>query len=253
MRRLAALLIAAFTATMAPAEDAPTGTFAQEECVTCHESDAPDLVAAWRDGPHGTAADCTACHGGSHEGSLRMARQDAACIACHGGDAAAVTRSYRTSKHGVIATLESARWDWSLPLAEANYRTPGCAYCHLHEGAHGRAADDPSVIYACTDCHAPRYVDTLLETAERTLGIGMLKVDEAADAVIAFVESGVPSAQETAKLEAMVAAMREVTLRDLRLGLGHQSPDFQWWYGQAALDGDLIRIKARITRGLREE
>ena len=37
-------------------------------------------------------------------------------------------------------------------------------------------------------------------------------------------------------------------LRNLRLGAGHQSPDYQWWHGQPALDGDLIRIRNAVSR-----
>lgn len=253
MRRLALVLLVLSAALMARAEDAPVGVFSPAECIACHEGSTPDLVAIWRDGPHGATADCTTCHGSDHKGSLQAARKSETCIACHGGAASSVARSYLTSKHGVIATLESARWDWSLPVAEANYRVPSCAYCHMHEGGHGHVAADENSLYACLDCHAPRYVDTMLETARRTLAIGTLKVDEAEAAVRAFAESGIPLAQETAQLETMLATMRDTTLRDLRLGLGHQSPDYQWWYGQAALDGDLIRIKARITRALRED
>ena len=35
-------------------------------------------------------------------------------------------------------------------------------------------------------------------------------------------------------------------LRNVYLGIGHQSPDYQWWHGQPALDGDLLRIKDYI-------
>ena len=35
--------------------------------------------------------------------------------------------------------------------------------------------------------------------------------------------------------------------RNVRLGTGHQSPDYQWWHGQPALDGDLLRIKGIIA------
>jgi hypothetical protein len=35
--------------------------------------------------------------------------------------------------------------------------------------------------------------------------------------------------------------------RNVRLGVGHQSPDYQWWHGQPALDGDLLRIKGLIA------
>jgi hypothetical protein len=29
--------------------------------------------------------------------------------------------------------------------------------------------------------------------------------------------------------------------------VGHQSPDYQWWHGQPALDGDLLRIKGVVA------
>lgn len=34
--------------------------------------------------------------------------------------------------------------------------------------------------------------------------------------------------------------------KNVHLGVGHQSPDYQWWHGQPALDGDLLRIKDSI-------
>jgi len=40
-------------------------------------------------------------------------------------------------------------------------------------------------------------------------------------------------------------------LKNVRLGVGHQSPDYQWWHGQPALDGDLIRIRDRIAESRR--
>ena len=40
-------------------------------------------------------------------------------------------------------------------------------------------------------------------------------------------------------------------LGNVRLGAGHQSPDYQWWHGQAALDGDLIRLRDAVARASR--
>ena len=42
-------------------------------------------------------------------------------------------------------------------------------------------------------------------------------------------------------------------LANVRLGAGHQSPDYQWWHGQPALDGDLIRLREVVARAAREE
>jgi hypothetical protein len=46
-------------------------------------------------------------------------------------------------------------------------------------------------------------------------------------------------------LEALFVGM-QAHGRNVRLGVGHQSPDYQWWHGQLALDGDLLRIKGLI-------
>jgi len=40
--------------------------------------------------------------------------------------------------------------------------------------------------------------------------------------------------------------MQSLHLKNLYLGIGHQSPDYQWWHGQPALDGDLLRIKGAV-------
>ncbi|NQU62105.1 MAG: hypothetical protein HQ512_13325 [Rhodospirillales bacterium] len=42
-------------------------------------------------------------------------------------------------------------------------------------------------------------------------------------------------------------------MKSLRLGFAHHSPDYQWWYGQAALDGDLLRVKAAASRLRRQK
>jgi hypothetical protein len=165
---------------------------------------------------------CLSCHGDRH-GQLPQARKSQVCIACHDGPAA---RSHATAKHGVIETLEGRRWDWSKPLAEANQRAPACAYCHR---PHGKA----DMRAVCLDCHSPRFAETVMEAAKRGLEIGRLKLEE-----------GRATGGDPATLERSFAA--------LRLGLGHHSPDFQWWYGHAALDGDLVRLKATVTRQRRE-
>ena len=40
--------------------------------------------------------------------------------------------------------------------------------------------------------------------------------------------------------------MRSQHLKNVWLGIGHQSPDYQWWHGQPALDGDLLHIKGAL-------
>ena len=243
----ALLLLLLFIGFPARAEP-PSGPFSQTECVGCHGEKTPDLITAWRAGPHGTArtpAGCIACHGERHADSAARARRSETCIGCHDGPGAPAVRSYLTSKHGVIAAIEGGGYDFSRPLADANYRAPSCAYCHLHDGAHGAAEQTGE---ACYDCHSPRYADTLVAAGKRGLDVGLMKMREAEDAVAARRRGGKLTSDETKELDAMLRAMRDGALVGLRVGTVHQAPDFQWWLGQAALDGALLRIKARLSR-----
>jgi hypothetical protein len=57
---------------------------------------------------------------------------------------------------------------------------------------------------------------------------------------------GVLPAEDRRELDAFFVDMQSHA-RNVRLGVGHQSPDYQWWHGQPALDGDLLRIKGLIA------
>ncbi|MBT4220593.1 MAG: hypothetical protein HOE26_11530 [Rhodospirillaceae bacterium] len=210
-------------------------------CIGCHQ----ETTVTWRAGPHGKAdgAGCVSCHSELHDAVGSQARQEQSCVECHGGEHGAAAHSYRTSKHGVIATLEGAEWDWSQPLNDANYRAPTCAYCHMHDGTHGQMMSEDVLETSCMDCHSPRYVETLFASGRRTLAIGDLKL---AEAEAAFGDNPEP------KFIQMFETMQSKTMRNLRLGIGHQSPDYQWWYGHAALDGDLLRIKAAVSLDARK-
>ena len=218
------------------------GPFTQTECIQCHGERDPRLVEQWRAGPHGESADCIACHGPRH-GALPAARTDIVCTGCHGGP---VADSYAKSKHGVLVRL--GRPDWNNPLQRGAYRAPGCAYCHLHDGDHGDSMDlgrGASVgEWVCSGCHAPRYVSRQLEAGQRLLGIARLKAEE-----VAAIAARHPAGEE-----AVAALLGSVQghLRNVRVGAGHQSPDYQWWLGQPALDGDLIRLRDAVEGARRE-
>ncbi|MCP4701145.1 MAG: hypothetical protein GY862_30465 [Gammaproteobacteria bacterium] len=224
------------------AAEAASAPFTQTQCQTCHKKRDPALTTQWRAGPHAAVA-CLACHGDRH-GALPAARQDAACTGCHGG---ATEHSYAVSKHGVIVILEQTRWDWTAPLARGNYRAPGCAYCHLHDGDHGNTMDAARGRHVrewiCGGCHAPRYVADQFAAGTQLLEIGRLKAEEAAS-IAARHPQGPKALAETLELV-------QKHLRHLRLGAGHHSPDYQWWHGQPALDGDLIRLRDAVARALR--
>jgi hypothetical protein len=169
------------------------------------------------------------------------------CVDCHAG---AAERSYALSKHGVIARIETGR---------ERRRTPDCAVCHTFEAAapapqhHVKKASRQKAreqaTAGCGACHSPRYVTEQLAAAQRGLALGEMKRREA-EALVELARKEV-SAAELAQIEKLLATLREENLRDLRLGLAHQSPDYQWWLGQAALDGSLLRIKGALGEARR--
>lgn len=169
------------------------------------------------------------------------------CVDCHAG---AAERSWALSKHGVIARIEAGR---------ERRRTPGCEACHAVEAktpapqhyakktSRQEAREQAST--GCGACHSPRYVAEQLAAAQRGLALGEMKRREA-EALVEFARKEM-NATELAQIEKLFATLRDENLRDLRLGLAHQSPDYQWWLGQAALDGSLLRIKAALGEARR--
>jgi hypothetical protein len=95
----------------------------------------------------------------------------------------------------------------------------------------------------CKDCHSPRYINRLLDNGEDMLEIAGKKINEAdkliAQAAVIFNQ------QELLPAKKIMQKMQQ-HLTNVYLGAGHQSPDYQWWHGQPALDGDLLRIKGVI-------
>ncbi|MBF0628478.1 MAG: VTT domain-containing protein [Magnetococcales bacterium] len=203
---------------------------AEEPCEHCH---AP-LLPSWQQSRHHqTDVQCQACHGTRHTGEMAAhARRNESCISCHINE----NNSYKTSKHGVITTLEAERMDFTLPLTGGNLRAPTCAYCHLHQNAHASLQDQTA---PCRDCHSPRFVTTWMESGARNRAIGEMKYREAME-LLATLPDRPPFQEATLRLR---ESLRH-HLKNLTLGVGHQSPDELWWHGQAALDGDLLRVKS---------
>lgn len=73
---------------------------------------------------------CIACHT-RHGFNLEEARKPEACYTCHMGPDHPNYEAYMSSKHGAIYAARGSRWNWQAPMAEANYETPTCAYCHM--------------------------------------------------------------------------------------------------------------------------
>ena len=265
MRGLLCVWLIGFTSASMADAPVPEGAFENSACVECHQQQHAELVAAWQQSAHAqteTLARCVDCHGDTHDRAAARARQDGTCVECHGGADGPVVHSYTTSKHGVLVRLEQDEWDWERPLELANYRAPGCSYCHMHRGNHNvsisvRTGDAMEEIDAaerervqdalravCQECHSPRYITRLFDNGERMLAIGRMKVREAAG-VLEQAESDFTATELTTAREHLVS-MQSLHLKNLYLGIGHQSPDYQWWHGQPALDGDLLRIKGAV-------
>lgn len=169
------------------------------------------------------------------------------CIDCHAG---AAERSWALSKHGVIAGIEAGG---------ARRRAPDCAGCHVveakgttakhYDARRTRAQAREAASEACRACHSPRYTTEQNAAAQRGLALGEMKRREA-ETLVAVARKEL-SGGELARIEKLFATLRDDDLRHLRLGLAHQSPDYQWWLGQAALDGSLLRIKSALGEARR--
>ncbi|HED18417.1 MAG TPA: hypothetical protein ENI74_02810 [Gammaproteobacteria bacterium] len=265
MRGLLCVWLFGFAALSMADAPIPKGAFANSACLACHQQQSAELVAAWRESAHAATeatVSCVDCHGNTHSNAAARARRDSTCTDCHGGEGGPVVHSYTTSKHGVLMRLEQDEWDWRRPLALANYRAPGCAYCHMHKGNHNVSASvrvwnatqgidaterervQDTMRAVCQDCHSPRYITRLFDNGERMLDIGRMKVREAAG-ILEQAENEF-SVVELAAAREHFAKMQSLHLKNLYLGIGHQSPDYQWWHGQPALDGDLLRIKGAL-------
>jgi hydroxylamine dehydrogenase len=73
---------------------------------------------------------CMACHT-RHQFSLEEARKPEACHTCHMGPDHPNFEAYMSSKHGSIYAALGENWDFSVPMAEAEWEAPTCAYCHM--------------------------------------------------------------------------------------------------------------------------
>ena len=249
-----------FSVQLHAADVDPLAVFENKACVECHEKNNPQLIKDWQFSAHASTKpviNCVSCHGKSHQLAASLSRHDSVCIDCHGGRKDPVVHSYTSSKHGVIMQLEKNSYDWQQPLAMANYRAPGCAYCHMHQAAHNvsdmarsdlmdkNAAVNTEIKVrdVCQDCHAPRYITRLLINNENMLDIARKKVREA-DKLIAQAAEEFSDKQLLSARKIMTGMLQH--LKNVYLGGGHQSPDYQWWHGQPALDGDLLRIKGAV-------
>jgi len=221
--------------------DVEAATESMTDCIACHRERNPILIAEWeQSGHHRPALDCQTCHGTRHDGTMAAhSRRNEVCMACHARE----RQSYTLSKHGVIALMEGERMAYPPPSGNGEARAPTCAYCHMHRNTHRMT----STATPCQDCHSPRFVDTWFTSGRKMIAIGAMKVREAEAVVHRLVRERMEGAFKARRIH-------EIMTRDhlgrVRLGVGHQSPDDQWWHGQPALDGDLLRIKSILHDAL---
>ena len=245
-----------------PSDTLPSDTTVLDNlaCMQCHKKLNSRLIKDWQNSAHATenaVVNCVGCHGQLHKNMVAKSRRDEICIDCHGGKKDPVVHSYSTSKHGTLMQIEKDTYDWNHSFELANYRVPGCGYCHMHRKNHNVSStvrdnlmSDPRVEQVqdktravCQDCHSSRYITQLLSNGESMLEIARKKVREA-NVLIEQAENIFSNAD----LESVKKYQEKMQyhLKNVYLGVGHQSPDYQWWHGQPALDGDLLRIKGLI-------
>lgn len=85
--------------------------------------------------------------------------------------------------------LEKNTYDWSQSFELANYRSPGCGYCHMQQDNHNVSATirhnliseltsdleaekvEDKIRAVCQDCHSPRYITRLFSNGKDMLEI----------------------------------------------------------------------------------
>ncbi|MBF0263104.1 MAG: VTT domain-containing protein [Magnetococcales bacterium] len=211
-----------------------------DACLPCHLERDAILVSDWQISAHaGAGLACAICHGAAHDGHMtERARGNEACLACH----EKAGSSYQLSKHGVLVTLEGEKLDRSQPLRDANQRAPTCGYCHMHASAHAGVGGD-ALQAPCQECHAPRFVESWFLSNAEMIAIAGMKEREFAEALRDLGDKRPEKLDEARELQKKL----QNHLQNVRLGVGHQSPDDLWWHGQAALDGDLARLKSLMS------
>ena len=251
-----------YAAEVMPSDTLPPDTtvLSNAACMQCHEKQNGTLIKDWQTSVHATAdpvVNCVSCHGQLHKDIAGKARRNETCIDCHGGKKDPLVHSYSSSKHGTLMQLEKNTYEWKQTFELANYRSPGCGYCHMHQNNHNvsntvrhslmndreteKVHDNTRAV--CQDCHSPRYITRLFENGEAMLEVSRKKVREA-DTLITQAEK-IFTDDELESVKKQFEKMQH-HLKNVHLGVGHQSPDYQWWHGQPALDGDLLRIKDGI-------
>lgn len=151
----------------------PSHALAMERAVDAkHFADKPKAEVAACLQCHSVATKCDSCHT-RHRFAAAEARRPEACVTCHSGPPHPDDDSYFGSAHGKKYLAETAKQDWSKPLAKGNYATPTCAYCHMHDGHHqvadktiwkfgllevnpntsGNEVRRAAWVKVCSDCH----------------------------------------------------------------------------------------------------
>jgi hypothetical protein len=211
---------------------------------------APRREAAARPAP---AVDGRRVHGAQPDAQLMRARAILLCwivaLPAPASPASTATPA-RGAQLGAVQARRH-RQDRGRPRAR---RAPDCAVSRSskpssadtqHYSAKRTAGRRPgeAAMESCRACHSPRYATEQNAAAQRGLAIGEMKQREA-EALVEVARKEISGGTGAHRETARHAARRN--LRDLRLGLAHQSPDYQWWLGQAALDGSLLRIKGAL-------
>jgi hypothetical protein len=160
-------------------------------CEQCHQ-----ISNLW---PDGSVGECDACHA-KHSFSKSVARQPETCGECHIGPDHPHIEIYNESKHGNIFKAKGKNWDMNYSTKDMKkipIEVPVCTTCHMDgnktqpmtHNVSDRLAWESQMTWSyrtvwkedvlgnwkkkrermtstCKNCHAPRFVDMYLLTAD---------------------------------------------------------------------------------------
>jgi len=240
-------------------------------CQSCHSIGKPNA--------DGSIGNCNKCHL-RHEFSLEQVRKPEICGQCHLGPDHPQMEIYEESAHGVMYHTQGENWNWSQKpgrLTTSDMPAPTCATCHMSGfGTQGTTHDvgdrlskflfaavtsnRPNFVQGrdamksiCTNCHSPKFVDTLYTKADSVVAYVNVKVQEASNIINGLVKDGIITSEPFATQISFDAFdLWHYYGRTAKFAAFMQGPDFVQWHGVYPLLRQLNKVKEDAEK-LRKE
>ena len=240
-------------------------------CQSCHSIGKPNA--------DGSIGNCNKCHL-RHEFSLSQVRKPEICGQCHLGPDHPQMEIYEESAHGVMYATQGDNWNWEQKpgrLTTSDMPAPTCAICHMSGfGTQGTThhvgerlskflfaavtGNRPNYVQGrdamksiCTNCHSPKFVDTLYVKADSVVALINSKVKEASDIINNLVKDGIITSEPFAtQISYDAFDLWHYYGRTAKFGAYMQGADFIQWHGIYPLLRQLNKVKEDAVK-LRKE